>query len=113
MNFLEKNFSLWWEQEIYGHWHSCRASMKIGKSIRVHRYNVYLMLKNFMKNCTAALDVAKTGQKYEALLAKYTYLSERKLFGINSAVTDTHFTFFEIEEKEYYVRTCVSGNWKC
>ena len=34
------------------------------------------------------------------------YLSERKLFGINSAITDTHFTFFEIEEKECYVRVC-------
>jgi len=40
--------------------------MKTDKSIRVHRYNVYLMLKNFMKNCTAVLGVAKTGQKYEA-----------------------------------------------
>jgi len=42
--------------------------VKIDQSIGVHRYKVYLMLENFMKNCTAVLDVlvAKTGQKYEA-----------------------------------------------
>jgi hypothetical protein len=42
--------------------------MQIDQSIGVHGYKLYLMLENFMKNCTTVLDVlvAKTEQKYEA-----------------------------------------------